>query len=223
MALAGRTLRDLAPAHWLNLALALFGPAVVAMIGHAAGGGAPSLGLHLAGVGAIAAIVVAVYAIAMRREGYSLAQLGFGALSWRTPLLGLALAAFFIFAFGPFAYWLLATLGLGGFDAGLATAQRLPPLVLAATILVVATAEELLYRGYAIARLTDLTGSRAVAGVASTLAFGLAHAPMWGWGPALTTALAGGVMTIVYLWRRDVAALAIAHVCADLYGLAPVS
>jgi CAAX protease family protein len=88
------------------------------------------------------------------------------------------------------------------------------------TIVAVAPAEELLYRSYAIERLTDLTGSPAIAVGISVLVFGLAHVPMWGWGPSMTTCLAGGIMTIVYLWRRDVVALSVAHIAADLYGIA---
>jgi membrane protease YdiL (CAAX protease family) len=64
-----------------------------------------------------------------------------------------------------------------------------------------------------------LTGSTLIASVISLSAFGLAHVPLWGLAPALTTLVSGGIMTLMYVWRRDVVALMIAHVIADLFGI----
>jgi len=94
-----------------------------------------------------------------------------------------------------------------------------PTWVLILTVFVVALAEELLYRAYAIERLGALIGSRWTAGVVSLSVFFLAHVPMWGWAVALTTIVSGGLVTIVYLVRADVVALVIAHVITDLFGL----
>ena len=79
--------------------------------------------------------------------------------------------------------------------------------------------EEILYRGYAIETLKDLTGSYAVAAVVSTLIFGFAHAPLWGWGPAVSATASGIVATAVYLWTRDLNALIISHVITDFAGI----
>jgi uncharacterized protein len=84
---------------------------------------------------------------------------------------------------------------------------------------IVATAEELLYRAYAIESLSAITGSFSIAGAVSLLAFAAAHVPMWGWGPALTALVSGAVATLVYVWRRDIVALIVAHVATDLYGI----
>jgi hypothetical protein len=42
---------------------------------------------------------------------------------------------------------------------------------------------------------------------------------MWGWGASLTTFFSGGLATLFYLWRRDLAALIIAHVLTDFVGI----
>jgi membrane protease YdiL (CAAX protease family) len=84
---------------------------------------------------------------------------------------------------------------------------------------IVAPGEELLYRGYAITRLFDLTGSYVLASIVSVAAFGLAHVPMWGWAPAATTIVSAGIVTVIYLWRQDILALILAHVATDLYGI----
>jgi hypothetical protein len=67
-----------------------------------------ALGAHAIGLLAIAMIALAVYARAILGEGYALERLGFRHVSWVTPLLAIALTAFFVLVVGPIAYWVLA-------------------------------------------------------------------------------------------------------------------
>jgi len=176
-------------------------------------GSAPWLALFV-----VLTLVVAL--IGVRAEGASLRSLGFRGLSWwATPLVALALALFFIFVFGPLANWFLSATHLLGFSGGAATLARLPTWYLALDVVIVAAAEEWLYRAYAIERLQAITGSAGAAAALSLAAFGLAHLPLWGPGVALTTLVSGGVLTALYVWRRDITALVLAHVATDLYGL----
>lgn len=202
----------------LCLGFALAGPALVAVVGHAANASFLFL-VHALGVIAIALIVLATLAMARSVDGLTWGKLGFEGLSWSSLPIGCGLALFFIVGFGPFAHWMVAELQLGTFDTTLVQLSALPTWYLVITVLVVASAEELLYRAYAVARLAMMTGSRWTAGALSVLAFGLAHVPLWGWGPALTMFVSGAMMTLVYLWRTDIVALIIAHVATDLYGI----
>ena len=80
--------------------------------------------------------------------------------------------------------------------------------------------EETLYRGYAIERLSAICGSRWFGAALATIAFGLAHVPYWGIRFSLAADLPFGIlMTLLYLWRRDLAANAIAHAGALVVGL----
>jgi membrane protease YdiL (CAAX protease family) len=198
---------------------ALAGPLAVAVVGARYAAAPRTLAPQIGTVAAIALLVVALYVHAVLTDGWRWRDLGFAKVSWWSIPIGLALAAFFIAVLGPALSWALAALGGGGFGTGLGQVAAMPPWLLVATILVVAPAEELLYRAYAIERLGALIGSRPMAGLISLMAFALAHVPLWGWGPALTTVVSGGILTIVYLVRADVVALAIAHVTADLFGL----
>jgi membrane protease YdiL (CAAX protease family) len=199
----------------MGLVLALCGPALVAL----AGRGDASLAVHVVSVIMIVLIAAAVFAIAERYDGIPPHQLGFAHISWWTPLVGLALAVLFITAFGPLATWMMAQLSTSGFEVGIAELAKLPRWYLVLVIAVIAPAEEFLYRAYAIERLEMITGSTLIASTVSLVAFGLAHVPLWGWAPALTTLVSGGVMTLMYVWRRDVVALMIAHVITDLFGI----
>ena len=204
---------------WTNVALALAGPGLVAVVGSQLAPIPLTLASHAVGLLAIALITLGVYAWAMRGEGYTLGRLGFGQRSWATPLIAIALTAFFVLVFGPIAFWVLARSGSQGFGGGIEAVSQLPTAYLMLTIAIVAPAEELLYRGYAIARLSDLTGSSLFASLVSVFACGIAHVPMWGWAPAATTIISGGIATLVYLWRQDIFALIIAHIATDLYGI----
>lgn len=113
----------------------------------------------------------------------------------------------------------MAVSGSQSFDVGIGAVGQLPTAYLILTIVIVAPAEDLLYRGYAIARLSDLTGSCLLASIVSVVASALAHVPMWGWTPAATTIVSGGIGTAVYLWRQDILALILAHIATDLYGI----
>ncbi len=144
---------------WTNVTLALAGPALVAVLGAALAPNRLTLAAHAIGLLAIVLITLGVYAWAILGEGYALKRLGFGQCSLVTPLLAIALTAFFVLVFGPIAYWVLAISGSQSFDVGIEAVSQLPTAYLILTIVIVAPAEELLYRGYAIARLSDLTGS----------------------------------------------------------------
>jgi membrane protease YdiL (CAAX protease family) len=203
----------------VGLSLALAGPAVVAFISGYKANSAPALVVHVLSLACIMLIVLMVFALAWRVEGIPLNRFGFARVGWSSIVIGLALALLFAIAVGPFADWVVTKLKMGSFDDGLSRLAKLPTWYLVLTIVLVAAAEELLYRAYAIERLAAMTRSYWAAAALSLSAFAIAHVPLWGWGPALTTVIPGAIATLVYVWRRDVVALIIAHVVADLYAI----
>jgi membrane protease YdiL (CAAX protease family) len=85
------------------------------------------------------------------------------------------------------------------------------------TFLVVVRAgivEELFYRGYAINRLELLSGSRVVAVVIPLLIFATFHYTQ-GAGGVLISLLLGGVLTGIYLWKRNLLVVMLAHFLVD--------
>jgi uncharacterized protein len=79
--------------------------------------------------------------------------------------------------------------------------------------------EEIVYRGYAIERLTFLTGRRWLAALLAGAAFLVAH---WSWGATqlILVGFATLIFTSLYLWRRDLLCCMLAHALADLIGFA---
>jgi uncharacterized protein len=78
-----------------------------------------------------------------------------------------------------------------------------------------AVGEEVLFRGYAIERLQELTGSRTVAAVLSCTVFSLAHVGPWGWSHLLIAGFGGIMLTALYLWRRNLWINIVAHFIVD--------
>jgi CAAX protease family protein len=83
--------------------------------------------------------------------------------------------------------------------------------------------EEMVFRGYLIRRVTDLTGDtvlgRVIAVAASSALFGFAHRYL-GWGGIVATGMVGVVLAIIYLFgRKNLWILIICHGTADTIAL----
>ncbi|MFS0737850.1 CPBP family intramembrane glutamic endopeptidase [Sphingomonas sp. 1P06PA] len=78
--------------------------------------------------------------------------------------------------------------------------------------------EEILFRGYPIERIEALTGNRWLAAIVPGGIFILAHLGSWGPGQLIVVAFGAVILTALYLWRRDLPCVMIAHAAADLIG-----
>jgi membrane protease YdiL (CAAX protease family) len=78
-----------------------------------------------------------------------------------------------------------------------------------------AVSEEILFRGYPIERIEELTGRRWLAALLSVAAFTYAHLAGWGAAQLIVAAFGGVVLTALYLWRRNLWVNMLAHWIAD--------
>jgi membrane protease YdiL (CAAX protease family) len=94
------------------------------------------------------------------------------------------------------------------------TLSALGQLSLPVRLVVVATAvvtEEILWRGYPIERLTEVTGSVWIAAAVSGIVFLVVHFPAWGLVGAIPQAVFTLVIVGVYVRSRNVVACILAH------------
>ena len=77
---------------------------------------------------------------------------------------------------------------------------------------------EILFSGGQVAQRT-IEQFGWLAALISLLAFTFAHLGFWGWPHLLIAGLAGGILTGLYLWRRDLVCNMIAHLVTDAVGL----
>jgi membrane protease YdiL (CAAX protease family) len=167
--------------------------------------------------------LVAVVLYFLWRNGEPLRHIGWNWRSgklWEEALIGLVL----------FAPALLATSALGsllarmGFTAPSTTPAFLhtqgPAQVALAVVLVivVAVAEETIFRGYLLLRLGALTKSTTAAVTLSSILFGLGHGYEGGAGMLSVTVL-GAIYALVYVWRGNLTAPIIMHFMQDFLGI----
>jgi membrane protease YdiL (CAAX protease family) len=141
--------------------------------------------------------------------------------SWKEVLLGVGL--FVPVTFGT--AWLDRFLQTVGFSAP-ATPQ---PSFLAAAglgefilafflVLIVAVAEETIFRGYLILRFSAIAGSRTVAVLVSTVIFSLGHG-YEGTAGVITVGVLGLTFALVYVWRKSLVAPVVMHFLQDFIGI----
>ena len=129
--------------------------------------------------------------------------------------MGLGLVLFVLFGIVTTAIQVIG-LQLNKDMADLFASQPLPVLILIA--LRAGVVEEVLYRGYAFERILDLTKSKLLAGLLPLMTFVLAHLA-WGIGHLLFVFFAGGLLTIMYAVKRNLALVIIAHLTVDIIAL----
>jgi membrane protease YdiL (CAAX protease family) len=88
-------------------------------------------------------------------------------------------------------------------------------------VLVVAVAEEVLFRGYLLLRLRALTRSTTAAVSIAALVFASGHTYQ-GIGGVVATSLMAVALSLVYLWRRSLIAPMVVHFIQDFIGLVVV-
>lgn len=87
-----------------------------------------------------------------------------------------------------------------------------------ALVIVVAIAEETIFRGYLLGRIREVTRSTALAVVASTAIFVLGHG-YEGAAGMIGVGVLGLVFALVYLWRKSLVAAMTMHFCQDLFAI----
>src|SRR5215471_10675078 len=153
--------------------------------------------------------VLTLFVVIRRGERLRLDSVGFGRSRWRKSLVwGVVLTVALIIA-GTVAD-VIAILSHYHLNEFAHQFTRLPIWLLALTCVRGGVAEELFYRGYAIERLNAVGLSRFWAAAIPVLIFSLGH---WntGWPNVVNAFLLGSVLSLFYIWRRDLVANMIGH------------
>ncbi len=151
-------------------------------------------------------------------EKRTITSIGWKKLTIKTVFVAIGLGFVLFIVFG-FANVVIQKLGLelNQEIAEMISAKSIPVLFL--LVLRAAVVEEVLYRGYAIERINELTKSKWVAGVVPLIMFMLVHLS-WGIGHLLFIFIAGGLLTLMYVSKRNLALNIIAHFTVDVIALA---
>lgn len=200
---------------WLGVLLALGGPAALVGLTHS---GLIELSLFQRRAAtwiALWALTLAVLAVVRLGERRPLSTVGLGRFTLGSLGFGLLAGVLAIMAF-PLCAIVLNLLGVQSqAAAGVAAMGALPLWARLLTLATAGVCEEVLYRGYPITRLQALTGSRIVAVILPGLVFVALHAPSWGLAHLLYVSVVTVIMTVLFLWRKDLWSNIIAHIVTD--------
>ena len=153
-------------------------------------------------------------------ERLPLGSIGFRRPTWKTLLFALlgAVAALFVF----FIHFGLIVRVFHLDTAATIHQQQLilsrPYWFRVLLVLRAAVVEEILFRGYLIEKVRQLTGSVMLALALSVLAFTWAHFAGWGLVQLIPVFGVGVVFALLYLWRRDLPSNMLAHFLTDGLG-----
>jgi membrane protease YdiL (CAAX protease family) len=203
-------------ASWLGVLLALGGPAALVLLTHS---GLVELSVFQRRAVtwiALWTLTLAVLAIVRMGERRTFASIGLGRFTFGSLGFGLLAGVLAIFAF-PVCTIVLSLLGVQSqaVMTGVTTLVSLPLWARLLTLVTAGVCEEVLYRGYAITRLQTLTGSRIVAVLLPAIVFIALHAPSWGVAHLLYVSVVTVIMTVLFLWRKDLWSNIIGHLVTD--------
>jgi membrane protease YdiL (CAAX protease family) len=163
------------------------------------------------------AALVLVYVVAVERR--KLSSIGFVRPSWTT--LAIAVATFVAIIVVTVAVFFLVFPMLHLVDqetAAVESAAAAPYWSRVLRVIRSATCEEIIFRGFAVERLQELSGSSTVAAVVSGVIFTLGHLHSWGWQHLILVAIGAVGFTLLYVWRRNLWANILAHALGDVLG-----
>lgn len=151
-------------------------------------------------------------------ERRPLSSIGLKQPTLKSVCFGVAGALVLVAGFAFIYMIIFPALGLPMNESQMAVVKSMPLWFRFLLVVQAAAFEEIYYRGFAIERLTELTGFRWLASLISLAAFTFAHLAYWGWAHLIVAAFGGAVLTVLYLFRRDLACNMLAHLITDGVG-----
>ncbi len=147
-------------------------------------------------------------------EKRPLTSIGFVSLGVKDFFIGILTGIVIVVGLGVIYYVLFPAFGLNE-DNQVNQLVATPFLWRFFSVIRAAVGEEILFRGYAIERLQEITGSKFVAAALSCTIFTLEHVGPWGWSHLLLAGFGGIILTVLYLSRRNLWVNIIAHFIVD--------
>jgi membrane protease YdiL (CAAX protease family) len=150
-------------------------------------------------------------------EKLPLSSIGLRRPNWRSLLYALlgaaALLSVFVIHFALLVPILHLNANTAGAERNIILARPFWYRVL--LVLRAAVVEEIIFRGYLIEKVRQLTSSSALAVGLSVITFTYAHLAGWGVVHLIPVFAAGVIFAILYVWRRDLPSNMVAHFITD--------
>ena len=159
-------------------------------------------------------LVAATLAYVVGVERMPLRSIGFRKPTVRDALAALAVAAATIAGLAVMYFVVFPALHISE-DQQIDKLMSAPAWWLAISVVRAGVSEEVLFRGYPVERLQELSGNRFIAFIVPLVPFTLAHVGPWGWSHVLVAAFGGAMLAGLYMWRRNLWVSILAHCLID--------
>jgi len=157
--------------------------------------------------------------IVLKWEKLPVSSIGFKTFSFKTILFGflgfIMLMSIISIIFMYQKYFGLNTVT----KAGIETVRKVPIWLQLLIPIRAAFTEEILFRGYPIERLTNWTKNKFLGAIIPLIIFTFIHLFFWGIGHLPLVFAGGFVLTIIYIWKKDLTINIIAHLFLDLVAI----
>jgi uncharacterized protein len=161
----------------------------------------------------VAGLVVLVYVIAVERR--PLNSIGFRVPAWRDIGWGLTFGIALLVGAGVLEGVVYPALHLKINAATYEAIIGAPLTYRTALVTRAAVCEEILFRAYPLERLQEWSGSPVLAGFVTWFVFTCAHLTSWGAAQLIVAGFGGALLTVLYVWRRNIWSNMLAHWIAD--------
>jgi len=171
----------------------------------------------LVGFGVFWGLAFAVLVFTRKFEKLSLTSIGWNSLSWKSALLAIGFGIL-LSVLVP-VLTLLASAIFPPSNSGTVTqvVSNYPWWILLLSVITAGITEEVLFRGYPLERLSEVTGSKWISGAVSLIFFVAVHATGWNIAHIVGVVVPlGMILTGLYFWQRNVFFVMIVHVVIDL-------
>jgi membrane protease YdiL (CAAX protease family) len=157
--------------------------------------------------------LVAAYMFAVER--LPLSSIGWHRPDWKTFAFGIGAGLLALISIGSAINILFPIFHLKQNAEALKQLAALPLWQRGFIVLRAGVCEEVLFRGYGMERIRELSGSRLLAALITLALFAFAHLARWGWVQLIVAGAAGAILTGLYLWRRDLGTNIVMHWVVD--------
>ncbi|MFM6930920.1 MAG: CPBP family intramembrane glutamic endopeptidase [Novosphingobium sp.] len=147
-----------------------------------------------------------------------LAAMGCKRPTWKTLGWGLLCALVSVIVSGLMIFAMMRT-GITQNASVLGALAIKPVWLLLLISLTAAVSEEIVFRGVILSHVASATGRVWLGALVSLALFAAAHLSGWGWSQVLFAAVPGAVLTLFFVWKRDLGVVMIGHFLTDALGL----
>lgn len=152
-------------------------------------------------------------------EGRGLSSIGLRRPRLREVAIGVGAAAGWLLLQQVISGLVLDPLGVSTEIPTVEVIVGLPLLQRASLVVTAAVSEEILFRGFLMSRVEELTGRAWTAVLATVVLFVVAHMAHFGLAANAVQAVLTLGMALLFLWRRDLTAPVVMHLVIDGTGL----